>query len=177
MSSSFRAFYNQRVSTEQHRRAAPTNVRCFVLTISDTRNEENDVSGDTIAGLLTTSGHSIGGRAIVKDDPRAVKVAVTGWAPIAQAIITTGGTGITSRDRTYEALADVLEKRLDGFGELFRALSYQEIGSAAMLSRACAGTIGKTAVFCLPGSEQAVRLGMMKLILPEIGHIVRELNR
>ena len=148
-----------------------------MLTISDTRTEENDASGDTIAGLLTTSGHAIGGRAIVKDDPKAERVAVTGWAPIAQAIITTGGTGITSRDRTYEALCDVLEKRIDGFGELFRALSYQEIGSAAMLTRACAGTIGKTAVFCLPGSENAVRLGMMKLILPELAHVVREINR
>ena len=135
------------------------------------------MSGDTIAGLLTTSGHAIGGRAIVKDDPKAVRVAVTGWAPIAQAIITTGGTGITSRDRTYEALCDVLEKRIDGFGELFRALSYEEIGSAAMLTRACAGTIGKAAIFCLPGSEQAVRLGMMKLILPELAHVVREVNR
>ena len=165
------------MSIDQHRRGAPASVRCFVLTISDTRTEENDVSGDTIAGLLTTSGHAIGGRAIVKDDPNAVRVAVTGWAPIAQAIITTGGTGITSRDRTYEALYDVLEKRIDGFGELFRALSYQEIGSAAMLTRACAGTIGKAVVFCLPGSEQAVRLGMMKLILPELGHVVREVNR
>ena len=152
-------------------------MRCFVLTISDTRNEENDVSGDTIAGLLTTSGHAIGGRAIVKDDPKVVRVAVTGWAPIAQAIITTGGTGITSRDRTYEALCDVLEKRIDGFGELFRALSYEEIGSAAMLTRACAGTIGKAVIFCLPGSEQAVRLGMLKLILPELAHVVREVNR
>jgi molybdopterin adenylyltransferase len=165
------------VSIDQHRRAAPTSVRCFVLTISDSRTEETDISGDTVAGLLTTSGHVIGGRAIVKDEPSAVRVAVTGWAPIAQAIITTGGTGITPRDRTFEALSDILEKRLDGFGELFRALSYQEIGSAAMLSRACAGTIGKAAVFCLPGSENAVRLGMMKLILPELGHIVRELTR
>jgi molybdopterin adenylyltransferase len=152
-------------------------VRCFVLTISDTRTEENDISGDTIAGLLTTSGHVIGGRAIVKDDPRSVRVAVTGWAPIAQAIITTGGTGITSRDRTFEALDDVLEKHLDGFGELFRALSYQEIGSAALMTRAFAGAIGKAAIFCLPGSEDAVRLAMLKLILPEMGHIVRELNR
>ena len=152
-------------------------MRCFVLTISDTRTEDTDISGDTIAGLLTTSGHSIGGRAIVKDDPRSVRVAVTGWAPIAQAIITTGGTGLTSRDRTFEALDDVFEKRLNGFGELFRALSYQEIGSAAMMSRAFAGTIGKTVVFCLPGAENAVRLAMMKLILPEMGHMVRELNR
>ena len=92
-------------------------------------------------------------------------------------IVTTGGTGITSRDSTYEAIVTLLDKRLDGFGELFRMLSYEEIGSAAMLSRACAGTIGATAVFALPGSEHAVRLAMDKLILPEIGHVVRELKR
>ena len=152
-------------------------MRCFVLTISDTRTEDDDISGDTVAGLLTTGGHEIGGRAIVKDNPTQVRVTVSGWAPIAQAIITTGGTGISTRDTTYEAICSLFDKRLDGFGELFRALSFQEIGSAAMLSRACAGTIGKTAVFCLPGSEAAVRLGMLKLILPEIGHVVRELNR
>ena len=164
-------------TSEQHRRSAPASVRCFVLTISDTRTEETDISGDTVAGLLTTGGHEIGGRAIVKDNPGEVQITVRGWAPIAQAIITTGGTGVSSRDTTYEALNALFDKRLDGFGELFRMISYQEIGSAAMLSRACAGTIGKTAIFCLPGSEEAVRLGMLKLILPEIGHVIRELNR
>ena len=92
-------------------------------------------------------------------------------------VITTGGTGITSRDSTYEAISELLDKRIDGFGELFRMLSFDEIGAAAMLSRACAGTIGRTAVFSLPGSEPAVRLAMTRLILPEIGHVVRELNR
>jgi len=92
-------------------------------------------------------------------------------------VIATGGTGLTSRDSTYEALAGVLHKRIDGFGELFRALSFAEVGSAAMLSRACAGTIGRTAVFSLPGSDNAVRLAMSRLIIPELGHIVRELRR
>ena len=92
-------------------------------------------------------------------------------------IVTTGGTGITSRDSTYEAIVRLLDKRLDGFGELFRMLSYDQVGSAAMLSRACAGTIGSTAIFSLPGSERAVKLAMEKLILPEIGHVVRELSR
>jgi molybdenum cofactor biosynthesis protein B len=92
-------------------------------------------------------------------------------------IVTTGGTGITTRDSTYEAITALLEKRLDGFGELFRMLSYDQIGSAAILTRACAGTIGRTAVFSLPGSEHAVRLGVSKLILPELGHVVRELRR
>lgn len=165
------------MSSEQHRRAAPTSVRCFILTISDTRTEETDISGDTVAGLLTTSGHAIGGRAIVKDDPQAVRVAVTGWAPIAQAIITTGGTGVTSRDSTYEAICEVLDKRLDGFGELFRMLSFEEIGSAAMLSRATAGVIGDRVVFLLPGSEAAVRLAMTRLILPELGHIAAQLTK
>jgi molybdenum cofactor biosynthesis protein B len=95
----------------------------------------------------------------------------------ADVVITTGGTGITSRDSTYEAITGILQKHLDGFGELFRMLSYEEIGAAAMMSRACAGTIGRTAVFSLPGSENAVRLAMTKLILPEIGHLVRELRR
>lgn len=169
--------YNHPVSIEQHRKTAPASVRCFVLTISDTRTEADDTSGDAIAELLAGNGHVLSGRALVRDDPAAVAETIRRHAPGAQALITTGGTGITSRDSTYEAIAGLLEKRLDGFGELFRALSYAEIGSAAMLSRACAGTMGRTAVFSLPGSEHAVRLALTKLILPEIGHVVRELNR
>jgi molybdenum cofactor biosynthesis protein B len=116
-------------------------------------------------------------RALVKDDPAAVQHAIRSNLPAGQVIIATGGTGLTSRDSTYEAISGLLEKRIEGFGELFRMLSFQEIGAAAMLSRACAGTIGRTAVFSLPGSEHAVRLAMTRLILPEIGHVVRELNR
>ena len=152
-------------------------MRCFVLTISDTRTEANDTSGDVIVDLLTDNNHVIVGRALVKDDPPAVQKAIVARAPDSQVVITTGGTGITSRDSTYEAITELLDKRLDGFGELFRALSFQDIGSAAMLSRACAGTIGRTAVFSLPGSEHAVHLAMTRLILPEIGHVVRELSR
>ena len=153
-------------------------MHCFVLTISDTRTEANDTSGDAIVGLLVTSGHVLTGRAIVKDDAAAVRAAINnGRVGATQVIITTGGTGITSRDSTYEAITSMFDKRLDGFGELFRMISFQQVGSAAMLSRACAGTIGRTAVFSLPGSEQAVRLGMTRLILPEIGHVVRELQR
>ena len=113
----------------------------------------------------------------MKDDPDAVLHAIIANAPGADVVITTGGTGITSRDSTYEAIAGLLEKRIDGFGELFRVLSYQEIGSAAMLTRACAGAVGRTAIFSLPGSQHAVTLGMTRLILPEIGHVVRELKR
>jgi molybdenum cofactor biosynthesis protein B len=165
------------VSAPAHRKDAPKSVRCFVLTISDTRTESNDRSGDAIAELLTAAGHQIVGRAIVRDDPGTVKDVVRSKEEDADVIITTGGTGIASRDSTYEAIASLLDKRLDGFGELFRMLSYAEIGSAAMLSRASAGAMGRTAVFSLPGSEHAVRLAVSKLILPEVGHVVRELRR
>jgi len=152
-------------------------VRCFVLTISDTRTDANDTSGDAIVGLLTGAGHQVAGRRIVRDNPEAVREAVRSGMHTADVIISTGGTGITARDSTYEAMAGLLDKRLDGFGELFRMLSYAEIGAAAMLSRATAGSIGSTAVFSLPGSENAVRLAMTRLILPEVGHVVRELRR
>jgi molybdenum cofactor biosynthesis protein B len=165
------------VSTQQHRDDAPRSVRCFVLTISDTRTPASDTSGAAIAAALEGAGHEIVGRQIVRDEPAEVRDAVTAHAGTAQVIVTTGGTGLTSRDSTYEAITSVLEKRIDGFGELFRSLSYDEIGAAAMMSRACAGTIGRTAVFALPGSEQAVRLALTRLILPEIGHVVRELQR
>lgn len=147
------------------------------MTISDTRTPATDSSGDAIAGLLAANGHEIRLRTLVKDEPAAVQHAIRSNLASAQVVITTGGTGITSRDSTHEAISQLLEKRIEGFGELFRMLSFQEIGAAAMLSRACAGTIGKTAVFALPGSESAVRLGMTRLILPEIGHVVRELSR
>ena len=152
-------------------------MRCFVLTISDTRTAGNDTSGNAIASLLADAGHELAGRMIVRDDPAAVREVIARQVTTADVVIATGGTGIASRDSTYEAIATLLDKRLDGFGELFRMLSYEEIGSAAMLSRACAGSIGTTAIFALPGSEHAVRLAMDKLILPEIGHVVRELRR
>jgi molybdenum cofactor biosynthesis protein B len=165
------------VSAPAHRKDAPASVRCFVLTISDTRTEATDSSGNAIAELLTGAGHVLAGRRIVADDPAAVREALRAGQAAADVCITTGGTGITARDSTYEALVALLDKRLDGFGELFRMLSYQEIGAAAMLSRAVAGTMGAVAVFSLPGSEHAVRLAMHRLILPEVGHVVRELRR
>ncbi len=147
------------------------------MTISDTRTDATDASGDAIAAALTSAGHTVVNRQIVRDDPDAVRSAVRSAATDVAVVVTTGGTGITSRDSTYEAIVSLLDKRLDGFGELFRVLSYEQIGSAAMLSRACAGTIGSTAVFALPGAKRAVELAMEKLILPEIGHVVRELSR
>jgi molybdenum cofactor biosynthesis protein B len=167
------------MSVSNHKTTAPTHVGVFVLTVSDTRTETTDTSGQAIRDLLTASGHDVAEPCIVRDEPAEVQALVEGAlvSPSVQVVITTGGTGITSRDGTFEAVASLLEKRLDGFGEIFRALSYQEIGAAAMLSRAVAGTVGPKAVFVLPGSEHAVRLAMTKLILPELGHIAQQLAK
>ncbi len=129
--------------------------------------------------LLSESGHEVLGKTIVPDDPRRVREAIEVRLTDAhvQAIVTTGGTGISSRDQTYEAINGILEKRIDGFGELFRALSYAEIGTAAMLSRALAGTAQRKIIISIPGSENAVRLAVTKLVLPELGHLVREAAR
>lgn len=157
---------------------APASVTCFVLTVSDTRTADTDTSGRAIRDLLEQAGHRIAGSMIVRDEPalvaQAVRLEAAGTGT--QVVIITGGTGLTSRDSSYEAVAGLLEKRLDGFGELFRMLSYHDIGPAAMLSRATAGTLGRTAIFLLPGSEKAVRLAMDKLIIPELGHIVQQVN-
>jgi molybdenum cofactor biosynthesis protein B len=154
-------------------------VRCFVLTVSDTRTSANDTSGDAIAALLIAAGHDVTGRAIVKDEPSEVVRVVSQQLDTrdVHVIITTGGTGITSRDSTYEAIAGLIEKRLDGFGELFRMLSYQDIGSAAMMSRAVAGTSRGKFIAALPGSEGAVRLALAKLLVPELPHIVQQLSK
>lgn len=162
-----------------HKATSPHSVRCYVLTISDTRVPGTDTSGTAIVELLEASGHHVAGRDIVKDDPKAIRKILDTYldSTSAQVIITTGGTGITSRDSTYEVVSNLLEKRLEGFGELFRMLSYHEIGAAAMMSRACAGTAMGKIIVSLPGSENAVRLAMTKLIVPELGHLVRELSR
>ena len=162
-----------------HRAAAPRTIRCYVVTVSDTRTEETDSGGRAIVELLAGEGHEVAGKTIVPDDPERVRGALQAGieTPEIDAVIATGGTGITQRDGTYEAVAALLDKRIDGFGELFRSLSYQEIGPAAMMSRACAGLAGGTIVISLPGSENAVRLAMTKLILPELGHMVREARR
>jgi molybdopterin adenylyltransferase len=165
------------VSVETHRKDAPARVRCVVVTISDTRTTANDTSGEAIAQALTGAGHDVVGRRIVRDDPDAVRDVVRAAAANVPLIVTTGGTGITSRDSTYEAIVTLLDKRLDGFGELFRMLSFDEIGSAAMMSRATAGTVGAKAIFVLPGSEHAVRLAMSRLIVPELGHVAQQLQK
>jgi molybdenum cofactor biosynthesis protein B len=167
------------VSSVEHKALGPDRARVFVLTVSDTRTDETDSSGRAIIELLLAAGHHVAGKAIEKDDPARVAELVRQQAVIADvdAIITTGGTGLTSRDSTFEAIDALLHKRLPGFGELFRMLSYQDIGAAAMLSRACAGTIGRVVVISLPGSENAVRLAMTKLVVPELGHLVQQATK
>ena len=167
------------MSQVEHKAQAPRTVRCFIVTVSDTRTDETDASGRAIADLLTAAGHQVGGRTIVKDDPDLVRGTIERQlaSPDVHAIITTGGTGITSRDSTYEAVSALMQKRLDGFGELFRMLSYEQIGPAAMMSRACAGLVAGRIVVSLPGSEAAVRLAMEKLVIPELGHLVQQASR
>jgi molybdenum cofactor biosynthesis protein B len=163
--------------TEHHARA-PRRVSCFVLVVSDSRKLETETSGRAIAHLLTEAGHEVLDRALVHDEPVEVVAAVNGAiARGAAVIITTGGTGIAKRDSTFEALSGRFEKTLPGFGELFRMLSFEQIGPAAMLSRATAGVLGGCALFMLPGSEDAVRLAMTRLVLPELGHIVQQLTK
>ena len=167
------------MSHVEHRAASPQSVRCYVVTVSDTRNEETDTSGRAIARMLIAAHHELVGRAIVRDEPGQVRNAIERQLanPDVQAILVTGGTGISSRDGTYEVVSRLLHKELTGFGELFRMLSYEQVGAAAMLSRAVAGLVAGRIVLSLPGSEAAVRLAMDKLILPELGHLVREATR
>ena len=167
------------MSVSEHKSAAPATVRVFVLTVSDTRTEASDSSGRAIAELRTAAGHHVAGAAIEPDDPGRVAELVRQQAAIGDvdAVITTGGTGLTSRDSTFEAIDGLLTKRLPGFGELFRMLSYQDIGAAAMMSRACAGSIGRVVVIALPGSEKAVRLAMTKLVAPELTHLVQQVRK
>ena len=167
------------MSVAEHKAKAPRSVRCFVLTVSDTRTERSDSSGQAIVQLLEAAGHAVAGRTIVKDDTDLVRGTIERQLanPEVDAIITTGGTGITSRDSTYEAVSGLLQKKLDGFGELFRVLSYQQIGSAAMMSRAVAGLAAGHIIVALPGSEAAVRLAMERLVIPELGHMVQQATR
>jgi molybdenum cofactor biosynthesis protein B len=167
------------MSVAEHRASSPEHVSCFVLTVSDTRTLGNDTSGQAIAEMLEAAGHTVTGRKAVRDEPRDVAQTIREEMGKGEArvIITTGGTGLSSRDSTYEAVTGLFDKHVAGFGELFRILSYEEIGSAAMLSRATAGIAAGCAIFMLPGSPAAVRLAMKRLILPELGHVVRELSR
>lgn len=154
-------------------------ARVAVLTVSDTRTVDTDVTGRTIRELLEADGHAVFDSAILPDDADRVQDRVRDWLGREECdgVLVNGGTGISRRDRTYEAIAALIDRRLDGFGELFRSLSYGEIGSAAMLSRAVGGIASGRIVFAMPGSPKAATLAMQKLILPEIGHILGELRK
>ncbi len=165
------------MAVEEHRAHAPRSVACGVITVSDSRTEATDESGALLTRLLTEAGHRVVFTAIVKDEAAAIADAVDRAVRVADAVVTNGGTGLASRDVTIETLAPSLEKTLPGFGEVFRALSYKEIGSAAMLSRAIAGVYKGRLVFCLPGSPDACELAAKALILPELGHAVGVMRR
>ncbi|MNO55893.1 Molybdenum cofactor biosynthesis protein B [compost metagenome] len=167
-------------SVDEHRREAPQSVACYVITVSDTRTPETDTGGALIRTMLEEAGYTVTGSTIVKDDYEDIRELVYKSSVHSgiEAVLLTGGTGISPRDTTYEAVSSLLDKTLPGFGEIFRLLSFTEdIGSAAILSRAIAGTIGSTAVFSMPGSTGAVKLAMDRLIIPELRHVMREIYK
>ena len=164
----------------EHKAAAPQSVRCFVMTVSDTRTEETDTGGRAIAELLGGAGHQVVGRTIVKDDPvaRARRHrAAARQSPTCRRSSRPAAPASRRATAPTRRSSALLEKRLDGFGELFRMLSYEQIGSAAMMSRACAGLVAGRIVVALPGSEAAVRLAMERLLIPELGHLVQQASR
>jgi molybdenum cofactor biosynthesis protein B len=160
----------------EHRARAPRSIGCAVITVSDTRTLADDSGGALLCELLEGGGHRIALREIVKDDGKAIRAALEAALARADcaAVLLTGGTGVAPRDVTPEAVAPLLERSLPGFGELFRSLSFAEIGAAALLSRALAGLARGKPVFALPGSRAAIRLALERLILPELGHLVGE---
>lgn len=164
---------------QEHRARAPASVRFAILTVSDSRSPETDRGGDTARDRLERAGHRVLRRVLVTDDAERIRVAVGEALEDAEveALLLTGGTGVAPRDVTVEAVADLLEKRLEGFGEIFRSLSFLEIGPSAFLSRALAGTARGRAVFVLPGSPAAVSLAIDRIVAPEVGHLVAELSR
>jgi molybdenum cofactor biosynthesis protein B len=162
----------------EHHATAPRTVAVAVLTLSDSRTPAEDRSGDAIVALLEAAGHAVAGRVLVREDPPVIRAALeAALAGPAQVIILNGGTGIAPRDSTPEIVGALLERELPGFGELFRQLSFHEIGAAAMLSRALAGVARGKLLFALPGSEAACRLALEQLILPELGHMTGELGK
>jgi len=163
----------------EHKEKAPRSVSCAVLTISDSRTEQDDDSGRLIRQKLTENGHQVVFYAILKDEADSIKNKIYELLSQEelQVIITNGGTGASHRDITVETISPILEKKLDGFGELFRFLTYQEIGTASIMSRAIGGVARGKVILCLPGSPGAAKLAMDKIILPELGHMVREATR
>ena len=166
-------------SVAEHRARSPVEVGCAVITISDTRTLATDGGGQAVVDRLLAAGHRLAAREIVPDEPERMRALLADYVarPDVDAVLMTGGTGIGGRDQTFETVSALLTKPLPGYGELFRMLSYAEIGAAAMLSRALGGLIERTVVLTMPGSPAAVRLAMERLIVPELPHLVREARR
>lgn len=166
-------------SVEEHRSYAPESLRVAVVTASDSRTEADDESGALIAGLATQAGHQLIYRFIAPDELEAIRESVIAAIEehSADIVVLNGGTGFSTRDVSVEAVTPLFDRSIDGFGEIFRALSYEQVGAAAMLSRASAGVVGRTVVFVLPGSPKAVELAMAALILPEATHLIGQLRR
>ncbi|MFQ6106968.1 MAG: molybdenum cofactor biosynthesis protein B [Thermoplasmata archaeon] len=162
---------------EEHRKRGPKSVKCAIIVTSDAREPQTDKSGSLIGALIKDAGHEITGYRIVRNNAKDLAEALEDLMAGSQAVIVSGGTGVSKKDLTVDTIEPLLQKKLSGFGELFRHLSYSEIGSAALLSRAVAGTLGSKVVFCLPGSEGGVMLAMKNLILPELSHIIGELEK
>jgi len=163
----------------QHRKEAPQVVGCAVITVSDTRTLETDKGGQTAVELLSEAGHQVLVREIIPDEPELMRKLLTSLRDRddVEAVLMTGGTGLSQRDQTYETVSELLDKPLPGYGELFRMLSYDVIGPATMLSRATGGLIGRTVLLTMPGSQAAVQMALEEIILPELGHLVREARR
>lgn len=155
-----------------HHRGDARRVTAGILTVSDTRGEADDTSGQRLRALLEEAGHRVGWYRIVRDEPAEIAALIGGLPDEVEVLISNGGTGVARRDTTYEAIVGLLDKEITGFGELFRMLSWEQVGAAAMLSRATAGIAGRRAIFSLPGSTKAVELAMRQLILPQLGHVV-----
>jgi molybdenum cofactor biosynthesis protein B len=166
-------------STAEHRAEAPHRVRCAVVTVSDTRTLATDRGGPLIADRLAAAGHEVVAREIVPDEPATMRALLKklGQRNDVDAILMTGGTGIGSRDQTFETVSGLLDKILPGYGELFRMLSFEQVGAAAMLSRAIGGLMSGKILLTMPGSPAAVQLAMDRLIVPELGHLVREARK
>lgn len=161
-----------------HEYSEINSVNCAIITVSDTRNQDTDISGKISQEMLIKANHKIVYYEIIKDEPHQIKSLLLNLASNEElnCIIFSGGTGISSRDNTYDVISQILEKTLSGFGEIFRYLSYQEIGSRAIASRATAGLYNGKIVFSLPGSQNAVKLALEKLIIPELNHLVDQIK-
>ena len=165
--------------TNEHKADAPSILRCAVVTVSDTRTLETDSGGQRVVDLLSEAGHAVVCREIIPDEPETMTRLLQSCRDNDEidAVLMTGGTGVTSRDQTYETVTQLITRSLPGYGELFRMLSYEQVGAAAMLSRATAGLMQQTILLTMPGSPAAIDLAMRKIILPELGHLVREARR